>query len=66
VRGAELLQQNLEENTMTLQELKTTVIIAWLCPALLILIIAWPKVAALLAIALLAWLAWGWWKDLRG
>ena len=64
-RGAELLQQNLEENMMTLQELKTAVIIGWLCPALVILLIAWPKVAALLALAVLAWLACGWWKDLR-
>ena len=48
------------------QEFKTAVIIGWLCPALLILLIAWPKVAALLALAILAWLACGWWKDLRG
>ena len=59
------LQQNLEDRNMTPQELKTAVIIGWLCPALMILLIAWPKIAALLAIALLAWLAWGWRKDLR-
>jgi len=51
---------------MTLQEIKTAVILGWLCPALVILLIAWPKIAALLALAILAWLAWGWWKDLRG
>jgi len=50
---------------MTLQELKTAVIIGWLCPALMILLIAWPKFVALLALAVLAWLVWGWRKDLR-
>ena len=50
---------------MTLHELKTTIIIGWLCPALIILLIAWPKVAALLFALLLAWLARGWRKDLR-
>jgi len=48
---------------MTLHEIKTTVIIGWLSPGLIIVIFAWPKIAALLAIALLAWLAWGWWKE---
>lgn len=50
---------------MTLQELKTTVIIGWLCPGLVILLVACPRLAALLGIGLLAWLAWGWWKDTR-
>ena len=48
---------------MTLYEIKTTVIIGWLCPALVIVIAAWPKIVALLGLALLAWLAWGWWKE---
>jgi len=63
--GLNFCSRTLEDN-MTPQELKTAVIIGWLCPALVILIIAWPKVAALLALTILAWLAWGWWKDLRG
>jgi len=50
---------------MTLQELKTAVIIGWLCPALVILLIAWPKIAGLLGLTLLAWLVRGWWKDTR-
>ena len=50
---------------MTLQELKTAVIIGWLCPGLVILLIAWPRLAALLGVALLAWLVRGWWKDTR-
>jgi len=50
---------------MNLHELKTTVIIGWLCPALVILLVAWPKAAALLGLGLLAWLIRGWRKDLR-
>lgn len=48
---------------MTLHEIKTTVIIGWLCPALVILLVAWPRLAALLGVTLLAWLIRGWWKD---
>ena len=48
---------------MTLYEIETTVILGWLCPALLVVIVAWPKIAALLALTVLAWLAWGWWKE---
>jgi len=48
---------------MTLHEIKTTVIIGWTCPGVVVVIVAWPKIAALLGIALLAWLAWGWWKE---
>ena len=51
--------------TEMLQELKTTVIIGWLCPAIVIAIVAWPRLAALLGLALLAWLVRGWRKDLR-
>ena len=42
---------------MTLYEIETTVILGWLSPGLVIMIFAWPKIAILLAIALLAWLA---------
>lgn len=49
---------------MTLHEIKTTVIIGWLCPALVILLVAWPKIAALLGIILLVWLVRGWWRDM--
>jgi len=50
---------------MNLQELKTTVVIGWLCPAIVIVIVAFPRLAALLGLALLACLVRGWRKDLR-
>jgi len=47
-------------------EIRTAVVIGWVCPGVVVVIFAWPRVAGLLGLGVLAWLAWGWWREWRG